>query len=107
MENGFFEPRVKGCMLDFRSLTCAPRVCYHLTLSRVAGGGRRHTVSSCHAEQFGKPTSKETRAVGLDPVQEEDKGTFVLALPKGECLGTGSVTENLPRRKASLKPDSG
>lgn len=86
---------------------CVPKVCCHLTVWCGRWEDHRHTVSSCRGEQFGKATSKEARAVGLDPVQEEEKGTFVLALPKGECLGTGSVTESLPRRKAYLKPDSG
>lgn len=51
-----------------------------------AGGPQTHSVSSCHAEQLGEATSKETRAVALNPVQEKDKGAFVLTSVQGRIL---------------------
>jgi len=47
------------------------------------GGKQTHSASSCHAEQLGEPTSKETKAVALNPVQEEDKVPLCLLLYKG------------------------
>lgn len=48
-----------------------------------AGGPQTHSVSSCHTEQLEEPRSKATRAVSLNPVQEEDKGAVVLASAQG------------------------
>lgn len=50
------------------------------------GRPQTHSTSSCHTEQLGEPTSKETGTVALNPIQEEDNGVFVLASAQGRVL---------------------
>lgn len=72
----------------------------------LGGGPQTPSASSCLTEQLGEPTGKKTRAVALNPVQEEDKALLCFLLPKGQFCGHRICYRKPARRKAYLRPGS-